>query len=266
MTELEVLRHTLHERTERLHRCQVEHAELSVHNPHNDPHALSLLTELFANWGAWVEHGVLDERLESQVRQFQDARGVYSADGVVRRSTWAALGAALQAEVADLEHTVAEAAEHGQHQTPANHPTWGSDDGTGHYQGPIVMNPPHPNADQLHHYIERANHLLHACSDSSRPDLAAHRHNDGQWVSVVIDCFRLFDLVNAFDAVNPGLGWGSDGMHDGDFGQSLHSTVHRYQEMNNVHPTGNVDAATWAALVDDLRGVVQSLQYRLAGA
>jgi murein L,D-transpeptidase YcbB/YkuD len=265
MTELEVLRHTLHERTERLHRCQGEHAVLSAHNSHNDPHALSLLTEVFANWGAWVEHGVFDDKLESQVRQFQDSWGVQPADGVVRRSTWAALGAALQAEVADLERNVAQAAGQGPHHAPADHPTWGSDDGTGHYQGPVVMNPAHPNADQLHQHIERANHLLHACADSSRPELAVHGHNDMQWVSVVVDCFRLFDLVNAFDTVNPGLGWGSGSMHDGEFDQSLQNAVHRYQEVNNLRPTGNVDAATWAALVEDLRGVVQSLRYRLAG-
>jgi hypothetical protein len=264
MTELERLRRSLHERTEYLHRCQGEHAELSAHSQHNDPHALSLLTELFAGWGAWVEHGVFEGNLESQVRTFQDHHSVHPADGVVRSSTWAALAAMLQSEVADLEHKVAEAG-HGQHHTPADHPTWGSDDGTGHYQGPIHTNPAHPNADQLHQYIEHANHLLHACSDSSRPELSPHGHHDPHGVSLVVDCFRIFDLVNAFDTVNPGLGWGSDGMHDGEYGRNLHDAVQRYQQVNNLHATGNVDAATWAALAEDLRGVVHDLQYRLAG-
>jgi peptidoglycan hydrolase-like protein with peptidoglycan-binding domain len=265
MTEADVLQKMLDERTDRLHRCQAQHAELSAGNRHNDPQALSLLTELFENWGGWVQHGVFDHNLTELVHQFQDTHGVHPADGVVRASTWAGFAAMLQAEVTDLTHKVAAASGHGHHDhhAPADHPTWGSDDGTGHYQGPVNLHPPHPDAHQLHGYVDHATRLLHSCSDPSRPDLHAHGHNDSGWVSAVIDCFRMFDLINGFDTVNPGLGWGSDGMQDGDYGHNLQNAVHRYQEVNGVHPSGDVDAATWNALVADLHGVVQSLQQRL---
>jgi hypothetical protein len=264
MSELDVLQKMLHERTEYLHRCQAQQAELSLHGMHNDPQALALLTDLFAGWGAWVQHGVFDEHLHEQVGQFQANHGVHPADGVVRSDTWAALAAALATEVGELQHKVA-AAGHGHHEQPANHPTWGSDDGTGHYQGPIVEHPAHPDAHLLHQYVSQANHLMHACAGGSHVVLSAHGHNDPHWLSVVVDCFRLFDDFNAFDTVNPGLGWGSAGMGHGEYGANLQNAVHRYQEVNGLHATGDVDAPTWARLSADLQEVVGHLQRRLAG-
>lgn len=263
MSEHDVLQKMLHDRTERLHQCQAQHAELSLHGAHNDAHALALLTDLFAGWGAWVQPGIFDEHLFEQVSQFQSNHGVHPADGVVRQSTWAALADALAYEVGELQHKVA-AAGHDHHQQPANHPTWGSDDGTGHYQGEWVKNPPHPNAHQLHQYIERANNLMHACS-SAHVVLSARGHNDAQWLGVVVDCFLLFDEFNAFDAMNPGLGWGGAGMSHGEYGTNLQNAVHRYQEVNGLHVTGNVDAATWAQLAADLHETIGLLQRRLAG-
>lgn len=264
MSELEILQKMLHERADYLHRCQQQHAELSLHGRHNDPQALALLTDLFAGWGAWVQHGVFDDHLREQVAQFQSNHGL-PADGVVAASTWAALANALALEVDQLQHKVAAAAAHGEHHQPANHPTWGSDDGTGHYQGPIVEHPPHPDANQLHQYIAHATQLWHACSGASHTTLSAHGHNDMHALSVLVDTFRLFDDFNAFDTVNPGLGWGSAGMSHSDYDTNVQNAVHRYQEVNGLHADGNVDAATWGQLIADLQEVIGQLQHRLAG-
>jgi hypothetical protein len=254
MSEYEVLQQLVHEQEQRLHVVQGLHAELSVHNPHNDTFAVRRVTEVLAAWGP-VNQGVFDEYLEGLVKQLQEAYGIHPADGVVRAETWAALCAEIQNHLTDLQHKMAAA----EHANP-NHGTFGHDggghDGGGHGGG-------HQPADPglINQYLHRAGELLHVCSQRDNPLLSTQYANDSQWVQVVIDSFGLFDDVQRLDHPNAGPGWGH--FSAGDYSKSLADAVRRYQNLNSIYETGQVDSATWQRLADDLHLVVQHLQPRV---
>jgi peptidoglycan hydrolase-like protein with peptidoglycan-binding domain len=218
---------------------------LSPHDPGNDEQALALLTELFANWGAWVEHGVFDEHLQAQIVQFQHNHGVHPADGVVRQSTWTALTAVLHAEVDDLQHKL----------SAANH---GHDAAT-----PAAQPPHHQDPGQLTHYLQMCEYILAetlGTPPSAHPRLSAHGHNDAHWVSVVILCFRLFDDCNALNPTNPRPNWGSASIPDGEYGPSLQNAVRQFQELYHLHVTGEVDSITWQQLGNETSYVKTQLR------
>jgi murein L,D-transpeptidase YcbB/YkuD len=117
MTDIQRLQLLLHARTLRLHQIyqvQSQQIDLSLHAYHNDPEAVTLLTELFAEWGVAVDQGVFNHHLESQVQHFQEMHGVHPADGIVRHDTWAALATAIEGEISDLNHQM-QSAEGGDH-------------------------------------------------------------------------------------------------------------------------------------------------------
>lgn len=242
MNDLDALRQMLHDRTEYLHRCQAQYAELSAHDPHNDQQALALLTGLFANWGAWVQPGEFDEHLAGQVAQFQHNHGVHPADGVVRQSTWTALAAALHAEVEDLQYKVGEDA------GPA---------------APPAVQPHHLDPGQLTHYLQVCEYLLAetlGTPSSDHPRLTAHGHNDSHWVSVVVLCFRMFDDYSAVDPANPRPHWGGASIPDGGYGPELQNAVRQFQELYHLRVTGEVDGITWQQLGNEVSYVKSQLR------
>lgn len=224
MSDLEVLQHMLHDRTEFLHRCQAQHAVLTPNDPHNDAQAVALLTELFASWGQRVEHGVFDEHLREAIAQFQFDNGVHPDNGAVYDTTWAALAAALWAEVGDLQQRVATANGHG---TAA----------------------PAVSPGQLTHDVQVCEWLLSEILGTQlRPPLSVHAHNDGARVSVVIWCFRIFDEVEALNPANPHGRWGSANLPEHEYGPALQEAVRHFQQTQSLPATGDVDPTTWAAL------------------
>jgi murein L,D-transpeptidase YcbB/YkuD len=224
MSDLVVLQHRLHDRTEFLHRCQAQHAVLTPHDPHNDAQAVALLTELFASWGQRVEHGVFDDNLREAIAQFQYDHGVHPDNGVVYETTWAALAAALWAEVGDLQHQVSVANGHG-------------------------TSTPMPPPAQVAHDIQVCEWLLSEIIGTQlHPPLSAHAHNDGARLSVVIWCFRIFDEASTLNHASPPAPWGSANLPEHEYGVGLQDAVRRFQQMHSLPDTGEVDPNTWGAL------------------